>query len=77
MNDFDNQSCPTIQCLVNNGVQFGDQDQIQLSGFSLINDCKCQPTVITTNIIKSIDENGEATIQPIDIDGGSFDNCGI
>uniref|UniRef100_UPI00143054DB leucine-rich repeat domain-containing protein n=1 Tax=Maribellus sediminis TaxID=2696285 RepID=UPI00143054DB len=40
-NNFDSQSCPTIQCLKDNGVKFEyvDPDQIQQSGFSLINDC--------------------------------------
>ena len=38
-NNFDFQSCPTIQCLKDNGARFTDSEQLQLSGFSLINDC--------------------------------------
>jgi hypothetical protein len=35
------------------------------------------PVVITQNIVVQLDETGEATISPVDIDNGSFDNCGI
>lgn len=35
------------------------------------------PVVITQNILIQLDESGEATITPADIDNGSYDNCGI
>ncbi|WP_037317927.1 nidogen-like domain-containing protein [Salegentibacter sp. Hel_I_6] len=35
------------------------------------------PTVVTQNITVQLDENGEATIVPADIDNGSSDNCEI
>ncbi len=38
-NLFDAESCPTIQCLRDNDVDFSDADQLQQSGFSLLNDC--------------------------------------
>lgn len=38
-NNFDSQSCPAIQCLKDNGAVFTDSEQLQRSGFSLINDC--------------------------------------
>ncbi|WP_321371256.1 T9SS type A sorting domain-containing protein [uncultured Draconibacterium sp.] len=41
LNNFDNGSCPAIRCLNDNGVLVGDPDQIQRSGFSLINGCSC------------------------------------
>lgn len=43
MNNFDKESCPTIQCLLDNGVIFSSRnpEQIQNSGFSLINGCDC------------------------------------
>jgi Leucine-rich repeat (LRR) protein len=38
-NLFDSLNCNTIQCLLNSGIQFMDEEQIQQSGFSLINGC--------------------------------------
>ena len=39
-NNFDDQICPTIKCLVSKGVNFEwDSNQTQQSGFSLITDC--------------------------------------
>ena len=35
------------------------------------------PTAVCQDITIQLDANGEATINSIDIDGGSFDNCGI
>ncbi|TVQ89812.1 MAG: T9SS C-terminal target domain-containing protein [Bacteroidetes bacterium] len=35
------------------------------------------PVVITQNLEIQLDETGEVTISPADIDNGSFDNCGI
>ncbi len=35
------------------------------------------PTVITKNIIVQLDETGNVTISPLDVDNGSNDNCGI
>lgn len=35
------------------------------------------PTVICQNITVELDEDGEASIEAADVDGGSFDNCGI
>ncbi|MDC8003286.1 T9SS type A sorting domain-containing protein [Aureisphaera galaxeae] len=33
------------------------------------------PTAICQNITIELDENGQATLEPMDVDAGSFDNC--
>ena len=38
-NGFDIESCPTISCMKDNNVRFSDSDQLQYSGFSLLNNC--------------------------------------
>ncbi len=35
------------------------------------------PVVITRDVTVELDESGQATISPADIDAGSYDNCGI
>ena len=36
-----------------------------------------QPTMICRNVVLDLDANGEATLNPVQMDNGSFDNCTI
>ncbi len=59
-------------------LSIADENGNQACGTAIVTvEDNLLPVVITQNIVIQLDETGEASITPADIDNGSYDNCGI